>query len=131
MAKPDSDMCSRLQRFLGIRNLQMEWPDSGRKGTAEARGAAGGGRGRWILTGLGTSLRAAEATASAAGPRSRERALLGVGRVQWGRREGAASEEQAARVSLLRNSCCTYRSPFICRLHSSSSSCGSTTLSGL
>ena len=34
MAKPDSDMCSRLQRFFGIRNLQMEWLDSGRKGTA-------------------------------------------------------------------------------------------------
>jgi hypothetical protein len=34
MAKPDSDMCSRLQCFLGIRNLQMEWLDSGRKGTA-------------------------------------------------------------------------------------------------
>jgi hypothetical protein len=34
MAKPDSDMCSRLQRFLGIRNLQMEWLDSGRKRTA-------------------------------------------------------------------------------------------------
>ena len=34
MAKPDSDMCSRLQRFFGLRNLQMEWLDSGRKGTA-------------------------------------------------------------------------------------------------
>jgi hypothetical protein len=33
-AKPDSDMCSRLQGFLGTRNLQMEWLDSGRKGTS-------------------------------------------------------------------------------------------------
>jgi hypothetical protein len=38
----------------------------------------------------------AEATASgAAGPRSRQRALLGVGQVQGGRREGAVSEVQA------------------------------------
>jgi hypothetical protein len=38
----------------------------------------------------------AEATASgAAGPRSRQRALLGVGQVQGGSREGAVTEEQA------------------------------------
>jgi hypothetical protein len=38
---------------------------------------------------------------AAAGPHSRQRALLGVGKMSGGRREGAVSEEQAGRVQTL------------------------------
>ena len=39
--------------------------------------------------------------ATYAGPHSRQRALLGVGKMSGGRREGAVSEEQAGRVQTL------------------------------